>query len=127
MSNIRIDPVNESLLLLAQKGIVSELAGPALKNKAPCSSCQAPRIEVALAWLSGSRRQICDECRALAERIEDNTDGHRFLKRALINSLKGITTFGLGKPFVAGAPRLLTWELTSQCNIGRCKHCYNDF
>jgi len=46
-----------------------------------------------------------------------------YARRALVAVLRGITYFGVRKPFVPGAPFLVVWDYTYRCNL-RCKHCY---
>ncbi|ACX73500.1 Radical SAM domain protein [Methanocaldococcus vulcanius M7] len=46
-----------------------------------------------------------------------------YFKKGLINVVRGLYYFGVKKPFVAGAPFLVVWDITYRCNL-RCKHCY---
>lgn len=123
-----IDPVNRGLLSLTQSGILTKLIKRVLDGRG-CPSCGPSRARVAVEWMLGSRGGICDDCRRYAKELEDAAGPVRvdpFARRALLNALKGVAAFGVRRPFVAGAPRLVTWELTSRCNTGRCAHCYTD-
>ncbi|MGQ4892547.1 MAG: radical SAM protein [Candidatus Njordarchaeia archaeon] len=44
-------------------------------------------------------------------------------RRAVAALIKGFLNFGIRKPFVPGAPFLVVWDYTYNCNL-RCKHCY---
>ena len=55
------------------------------------------------------------------EKLEDLKKPYN--RRGLVNILKGLTIFGVKKPFVPSAPFLIVWDYTYRCNL-RCKHCY---
>jgi radical SAM protein with 4Fe4S-binding SPASM domain len=44
-------------------------------------------------------------------------------RKALINVLIGIDSFGIQRPFISGSPFLVVWDVTYACNL-KCKHCY---
>jgi len=46
-----------------------------------------------------------------------------WVRRGIVSVLKGMTLFGVRKPFTPGAPFLIVWDYTYRCNL-RCKHCY---
>jgi radical SAM protein with 4Fe4S-binding SPASM domain len=48
---------------------------------------------------------------------------HPYWRKSLANVLSGIAQFGVRRPFVAGAPFLIVWDITYACNL-RCRHCY---
>ena len=54
----------------------------------------------------------------LKERLKD-----AYWRRGFISVIRGLTYFGVKKPFVAGSPFLVVWDLTYLCNL-KCKHCY---
>ena len=45
-------------------------------------------------------------------------------RRGFASVLRGITDFGIRKPFVPEAPFLVIWDLMYACNL-RYKHCYS--
>ncbi|NOZ23139.1 MAG: radical SAM protein [Planctomycetes bacterium] len=50
---------------------------------------------------------------------------HRPTARALVNTARGVGTYGLLKPQVFSAPLMVVWNFTQACNF-KCKHCYQD-
>ncbi len=125
---LMIDPVNRGLINLSQRGVLTKLVRRT-RECGECYSCGGSRALVAVEWYLEGRGEICEECRCLAIKLEKAAGSawvDPFARRALLNALKGVAAFGVRRPFVAGAPRLVTWELTSRCNTGRCAHCYTD-
>ncbi|RLI74520.1 radical SAM/SPASM domain-containing protein [Archaeoglobales archaeon] len=55
----------------------------------------------------------------LKERLKDP-----YWRRGFISVIRGLVYFGVRKPFVAGSPFLVVWDLTYSCNL-KCKHCYS--
>lgn len=55
----------------------------------------------------------------LKEKLRD-----AYWRRGFTNVIRGIAEFGVKKPFIAGAPFLVVWDLTYACNL-KCKHCYS--
>ncbi|MEM3424360.1 MAG: radical SAM protein [Thermoproteota archaeon] len=47
------------------------------------------------------------------------------IRRSIVNILEGIGYFGVQRPQTTGAPFLVVWNFTKQCNL-RCKHCYEN-
>lgn len=107
-----------------------------------CKNCKSYRIEVVLDLYTGKRDDSCVVC-SLANTlfsmiirssgqffgVDEEKLKRRFTnpywKKGLISVLNGITYFGIRKPFVPGAPFLVVWDITTQCNL-QCKHCYSD-
>lgn len=105
-----------------------------------CETCKKNRIEVALELYVGVRKNACLKCK-LAEKaingilttgsktfgIESKVLKEQFSdpswRKGLANVLSGIAHFGVQRPFVTGAPFLVVWDITYNCNL-RCKHCY---
>jgi len=105
-----------------------------------CEKDKKNRIEVAIELFTGKRSDACLACRAaekilrkflikggeafgvdeeqLRERFKDS-----YWAKALASTLKGIAYFGVRRPFTAGAPYQIVWDVTYACNL-RCKHCY---
>lgn len=107
-----------------------------------CENCDSSRIEIVLDLYTGKRDDACVSC-SFTETLLSmiiGSSGHFFgvdeeelkqrfsdpyWKKGLINVLNGIADFGIHKPFVPGAPFLVVWDITTQCNL-HCKHCYSD-
>jgi len=105
-----------------------------------CNKCKKNRIEVALELYTGVKRDACLKCK-LAEKtissvlktgakafgVEEKELIEKFSKpswrKGLANVLTGIARFGIQRPFISGAPFLVVWDITYQCNL-KCKHCY---
>ncbi len=105
-----------------------------------CKKDKKNRIEVAIELFTGKRDDACLACRT-AEKIlrkflikggeafgvDEETLRDRFRDsywaKALASTLKGIAYFGVQRPFTAGAPYQIVWDVTYACNL-RCKHCY---
>ena len=105
-----------------------------------CEKDKKNRIEVAIELFTGKRDDACLACRT-AEKIlrkflikggeafgvDEETLRERFRDsywaKALASTLKGIAYFGVRRPFTAGAPYQIVWDVTYACNL-RCKHCY---
>jgi radical SAM protein with 4Fe4S-binding SPASM domain len=127
MKQLQIDPVNKALFELTQRHIMRRLVKLALSNETYCSYCGGKRAGLAVDRLLGSEINLCPDCLALADQIRNSTNElSPVAVRVALNTLKGVLNFGLSRPFVAGAPRLITWEFTSRCNIASCPHCYTD-
>ncbi|MEM3652670.1 MAG: radical SAM protein [Nitrososphaerales archaeon] len=107
-----------------------------------CYTCSENRLEVALQLYIGVRKDACLKCRA-AEKIVSrvvksgaNAFGaseeqmkskfsDAYWRRGLVNVIKGISHFGVHRPFIPGAPFQIVWNVTKLCNL-RCKHCYEN-
>ena len=50
---------------------------------------------------------------------------HRPTARALVNTARGVGTYGLVKPQIFSAPLMVVWNFTQACNY-QCKHCYQN-
>lgn len=121
------DPINSALAtfpgLLSIKGLVKK----ALSRKEHCPECGGKRrLEVAMDLFMGKRQGACPLCLQTHAQLLQSLEALEspFQKRLLFNTLKGFLSFGLRKPFLPGAPRVLVWELTTQCNLSSCSHCY---
>jgi len=106
-----------------------------------CGKDGLSRVEVALELLVGARDEACFTCSHLvkpivkwavfkgAKAFDLSEDDIRkafdnvYKRRGLVNVLRGISKFGVKRPFVPGAPFLVVWNFTWKCNL-RCKHCY---
>ncbi|SFG94058.1 radical SAM additional 4Fe4S-binding SPASM domain-containing protein [Desulfotomaculum arcticum] len=127
MEQLHIDPVNKALIELTDSQIMRRLVKLVLANNTFCPQCGGERAWVAVGRLLGSGNALCPDCRALADRIRQEVlELGPVVTRVALNTLKGVLSFGLRRPFVAGAPRLVTWEFTSRCNLASCPHCYTD-
>ena len=105
-----------------------------------CDTCNKKRIETALELYTGIRKDACFKCK-IAEKaigpllttgakifgITPHEMKTKFIdpawRKALVNVLAGIGTFGINKPFISGSPFLVVWDVTYACNL-KCKHCY---
>jgi radical SAM protein with 4Fe4S-binding SPASM domain len=107
-----------------------------------CSACNENRLEVALQLYIGTRRDACLKCRAakfIVERVVKSGASafgaseeqiktkfkDPYWRRGLVNVIRGISYFGVHKPFIPGAPFQIVWNITKLCNL-RCKHCYEN-
>ncbi|WP_147654458.1 radical SAM/SPASM domain-containing protein [Methanomassiliicoccus luminyensis] len=105
-----------------------------------CEADGGNRLEVALEHYLGLREDVCLRCRLAEAPLASllSTGGKAFgvteedLKRTfqdpywrkgLLSVVKGISEFGMKRPFVPGAPFQVVWDVTYACNL-RCKHCY---
>ena len=124
----------------------STIGNPVVRNilKPFCKYCEKDgknRIEVAIELYTGQRNDACIACK-FASRIirkvlikggEAFGVGEEEIKekfkdsywaKALASTVKGITYFGVRRPFTAGAPFQIVWDVTTACNL-KCKHCYS--
>jgi radical SAM protein with 4Fe4S-binding SPASM domain len=107
-----------------------------------CNTCNENRLEVALQLYIGTRKDACLKCRAakfIVERVVKSgasafgaSEEHiktkfrdPYWRRGLVNVIRGISYFGVHKPFIPGAPFQIVWNITKLCNL-RCKHCYEN-
>ncbi len=99
------------------------------------------RIEVAIELFTGKREDACTACKVAAilvrkvlikggeafglseEEIKEKFKDSYWAK-ALVSTIKGIAYFGVRRPFTAGAPYQIVWDVTTACNL-KCKHCYS--
>ena len=99
------------------------------------------RIEVAIELYTGKREDACLACRVagkiirrvlveggeafgLSEEEVKEKFKDSYWAKALASTVKGIAYFGVRRPFTAGAPYQVVWDVTTACNL-RCKHCYS--
>lgn len=107
-----------------------------------CNTCNENRLEVALQLYIGTRKDACLKCRAakfIVERVVKSGASafgaseeqiktkfkDPYWRRGLVNVIRGISYFGVHKPFIPGAPFQIVWNITKLCNL-RCKHCYEN-
>lgn len=106
-----------------------------------CEKCGKSRLDVALELFVGERDEACIKCK-LAEKtvlpvlkngaetfrysLEEIKEKFRdpYWRRGLSSVIRGLSYFGVTKPFVPGAPFQVVWDVTYACNL-RCKHCYS--
>ncbi len=106
-----------------------------------CEKDGKNRIEVAIELYTGQREDACFACK-LAEKIirkviekggeafglseEEVKEKFKdsYWAKALASTVKGIALFGVRRPFTAGAPYQVVWDITNACNL-KCKHCYS--
>lgn len=105
-----------------------------------CHDDGRSRLEVALELYTGVREDACLKCKMTEKAVsaflslggktfgasKDDMVGKfrdKYWRRGLANVIKGISLFGIRKPFVPGAPFQVVWNVTNSCNL-RCKHCY---
>jgi len=105
-----------------------------------CNNCKQNRIEVAIDLYVGTREDACRKCLltehfisiiinasgkffGINEKTLKETFSDPYWKKGLVNVLSGISSFGINKPFIPGAPFLIVWDITKKCNLN-CKHCY---
>ncbi len=109
-----------------------------------CNECKKDgknRLEIALEFFSGERKNACIFCSYLVtpivkwavlkggqsfglneEKLKEKFKDV-YWRRGLVNVINGIAKFGVSKPFTPGAPFLVVWNFTRMCNL-KCKHCY---
>ena len=105
-----------------------------------CEKDQKNRLEAALELWTKQRKDACWKCKAAEKALAGilKTGGRVFgvseeemrkkfsdpwWRKGLANVLRGIAKFGVQRPFVAGTPFLVVWDVTYACNL-KCKHCY---
>lgn len=137
MTNI-VNPIGVFKALIDNKLIRSQL-----KNL--CNYCEkdgAVRLEIALEVFVGMKNEhdVCWRCRWTykilnwliglgAKSFGTTKDEVRnvmrdtYWRRGLASVVKGLSMFGVRRPFVPGAPFLVVWDVTYACNL-KCKHCY---
>ena len=98
-----------------------------------CKKCGANRLEVAIDYYLGKRKDICLKCRLLVpiikmvignsidifgisekELIEMMQDS--YWTKGLVSVIKGLGILGIKKPFIPAAPLQVQWDLT-QSNL----------
>lgn len=105
-----------------------------------CQKDGDSRLAVALDLFVGSRQRACLSCRMALKvlvpilsfaskafgssnkQLKEQFRDH-YWRRGLVSVIKGITWFGVRRPFVPGAPFQVVWGITKACNL-KCKHCY---
>ncbi len=124
----------------------STLGNPLIRKilKPLCKYCEKDgknRIEVAIEIYTGKRKKACLSCKfaskiikkvlikggeifglnekEIKEKFKDS-----YWAKALASTIKGIAYFGVKRPFTAGAPYQVVWDVTYACNLN-CKHCYS--
>jgi hypothetical protein len=105
-----------------------------------CEKCGKNRLEVALELYAGTREEACTACTltrlplaavvsagarsfGVEEEAIKRTLGDPYWRKGLLSVVRGITDFGIKRPFTPGAPFQVVWDVTRACNL-RCKHCY---
>jgi len=117
------------------KLILKYLTGKCLKDN-------GRRIDIALQLYTNTRSNACFTCRHIVypvvsrvvkrgaesfgvaewkmrERFKDP-----YWRRGLTSVIMGVAKYGVHKPFIPGAPFLVVWDYTYECNL-KCKHCYS--
>lgn len=106
-----------------------------------CEKDGKNRIEVAIDLYTGKREDACISCKIASKLIKKvlikggeafglNEDDLKekfkdsYWAKALASTVRGIAFFGVKRPFTAGAPYQVVWDVTSSCNL-KCKHCYS--
>ena len=105
-----------------------------------CEKDGKNRVEVAVELYTGKRKNACFSCKAsekiiaqvlkkgggvfglTEEDIKKKFTDPYWLK-GLSSTIRGVALFGVEKPFTAGAPFQIVWDVTYACNL-HCKHCY---
>ncbi len=107
-----------------------------------CEKCNKTRLESALRYYVGKQENICFKCKLILPVIEliikkgldsFNVSKESFIEgmqddywiQGLVSVFKGMSKFGVKKPFVPGAPFQIVWNITRQCNF-HCIHCYEN-
>lgn len=107
-----------------------------------CDKCGENRLECALNYYLGKRDDICIRCKLMVPIIKliikkglktFNTSEESFIEtmqdpywtKGLVSVIKGMGLFGVGKPYVPGAPFQIVWNITKACNF-KCIHCYEN-
>ena len=105
-----------------------------------CKKDESTILESALNLYIGNKDYGCYKCRLMSKIIgylvksgaESFGTSEEELKEAmndeywvkgLASVLKGISLFGVKKPFIPGAPFQIVWNITKACNMC-CIHCY---
>lgn len=123
----------------------STIGNPLTRNlmKPLCKYCERDkknRIEVAIELYTGSRTTACFGCTMASKLIqkvlvkggaafgltekelkEKFTDP--YWAKGLASTVKGVSLFGVKRPFTSGAPFQVVWDVTYACNL-KCSHCY---
>ena len=124
----------------------STIGNPVVRSilKPLCKYCEKDgknRIEVAIELYTGQRENACISCKVASRIIEKflikgaeafglseeeikEKFKDSYWAKALASTVKGIAYFGVRRPFTAGAPYQVVWDVTTACNL-RCKHCYS--
>jgi len=111
----------------------------------PCKRCGRRPLDIYLDELLGMKTEKCVVCRAALSILKlasglavqpkqwrgpENSSlsavvSKSYWRKGIASLLKGLIYFGPNRPFSTGAPLLVVWNFTNQCNL-RCKHCYQD-
>jgi len=107
-----------------------------------CETCGEERIKSVFKLLVNRKKRLCSSCK-ITWRIIDAVIQSLSLylkiskgfllkliekppyQRAIINLVKGISTFGVMKPQPTNVPVVIVWNFTNKCNLN-CLHCHQD-
>jgi len=124
-----IDPINKALSGLSQrpaltKGLLRYLRER--KENETCPGCGRDQLDHVLTIYRNGSKSDCRDCTqagiSLCNLIPPSSDP--FERKLQANVIGGIHRFGLKHHLVPAAPIMVTWELTTQCNMGTCRHCH---
>lgn len=107
-----------------------------------CEECGQSKLESALKYYVGSQDDICRKCKMVLPLVKiiveqglksfdtdeealKNQMQDEYWMKGLVSVIKGLTYFGLNKPFIPGAPFQIVWNITRRCNL-KCLHCYEN-
>lgn len=105
-----------------------------------CKKDGKNRVEVAVELYTGKRKNACLSCKAsekiIAQVLKKGGEAFGLTEedikkkftdpywiKGLSSTIRGVALFGVEKPFTAGAPFQIVWDVTYACNL-HCKHCY---
>ncbi|MBC7081680.1 MAG: radical SAM protein [Thermoplasmatales archaeon] len=132
----------ETAISILEKTIGNPLTRSVLRPMSKfCKKDGKNSIEVAVELYVGKREKACFSCRlaekmirkvikkggeafGVSEKEIKEKFSHSYWAKALASTVRGIAIFGVRRPFTAGAPFQVVWDVTKACNL-KCKHCYS--
>lgn len=105
-----------------------------------CEKDDSSKLESSLKYYLDKKDDACYSCKILSKAVGyivkkgatsfgmtidelKEAMADEYWIRGLTSVIKGITLFGVNKPFVPGAPFQIVWNITNACNM-QCVHCY---
>jgi len=106
-----------------------------------CEKCKKDRMDVIFDYYINPSSNLCQDCLLharifafLLDCLWSNLGGEKSIndyfrnvkyRKVSKSIIKGISLYGVRKPFVTGSPIAVVWNYTDKCNL-QCSHCYVD-
>jgi len=107
-----------------------------------CKKCGKERLLSAFDYYAGNSDGQCISCRltsrlmkplihrffsemSFSEEVARQLVSDPVMAKSILNAVKGVAKFGIKTPQPTGAPVVIVWNFTNQCNLN-CLHCHQD-